>query len=135
MYITRFFYAFGISTTPVAISIFSVFGVNVGIILLFIGNYGADAIAWATVISSAVQYLLLLIFAKKMLNMKTNAAGWLLKDGILYILMASALFAGVRMAEGLNAIVTLLIGLFAMSAVYVIGVKSLKIPLKKLLLK
>lgn len=135
MYITRFFYAFGISTTPVAISIFSVFGVNVGIILLFIGNYGADAIAWATVISSAVQYLLLLIFAKKMLNMKPNAAGWLLKDGILYILMASALFAGIRMAEGLNAIITLLIGLFAMSAVYVIGVKFLKIPLKKLLVK
>lgn len=62
MYVTRFFYAKGNSVIPVIFSFIAVFGVNIGVILMLIDQLGADAIAWGTVISSVVNFLLLVIW-------------------------------------------------------------------------
>lgn len=59
MYVTRFFYAKGNSMTPVLLSLFCVFGVNIAVILLVIDSLGADAIALATLISAAINLVLL----------------------------------------------------------------------------
>ncbi|WP_042471040.1 murein biosynthesis integral membrane protein MurJ [Bacillus ndiopicus] len=59
MYVTRFYYAKGNSMTPVIFSLITVFGVNIAVIQLMIGQYGADAIAWGTVVSAVVNFLLL----------------------------------------------------------------------------
>lgn len=46
MYVTRFYYAKGNSMTPVIFSFITVFGVNIAVIQLMIGQYAAHAIAW-----------------------------------------------------------------------------------------
>ncbi len=60
LFVTRFFYAMEKSFVPVATGMISVFGVNILIIKLFIGKYGADAVAWGTTISAMVQFLTLI---------------------------------------------------------------------------
>lgn len=59
LFVTRFFYAMEKSFVPVATGIISVFGVNILIIKLFIGKYGADAVAWGTTASAIFQFLAL----------------------------------------------------------------------------
>lgn len=59
MYVTRFYYAKGNSMTPVLLSLFCVFGVNIAVILLLIDALGADAIALGTLISAVINLLLL----------------------------------------------------------------------------
>ncbi|WP_165352644.1 murein biosynthesis integral membrane protein MurJ [Bacillus infantis] len=73
VYVTRFFYAMENSYMPVLISIFCVFGINIGITLLFIDEYGAQAIAWGTSISSIVNFILLLLLAKNVLKLRIMA--------------------------------------------------------------
>lgn len=135
MYITRFFYAYGISITPVIISVFSVFVINVALIMLFIDEYGAAAIAWATVMSSGVQFLLLLYFARKKLGMKLKRISGVFKDGILYILIFFFLVAGNSYIEVDSPLLDLVLGILLFFSAYIAGVKFLKIPVKKLLLK
>ncbi|KYG91167.1 lipid II flippase MurJ [Metasolibacillus sp. FSL K6-0083] len=62
MYVTRFYYAKGNSMTPVIFSFITVFGVNIAVIQLMIGQYAAHAIAWGTVVSAAANFLLLVIW-------------------------------------------------------------------------
>lgn len=68
-YITRFFYAFENMLLPNLFNIISVFGVNIIIILLFIDEFGAAAIAYGTVISAVFNMLLLIMFAKVKFNL------------------------------------------------------------------
>lgn len=63
-YITRFFYAKGNSLTPVIFSLISVFGINLAVIYLMLDSAGASAIAYGTVISAAVNFLMLAAYAK-----------------------------------------------------------------------
>lgn len=62
MYVTRFYYAKGNSMTPVIFSLITVFGVNIAVIMALINRIGADAIAWGTLISAVVNFLLLVMF-------------------------------------------------------------------------
>ncbi|MEK5329937.1 murein biosynthesis integral membrane protein MurJ [Lysinibacillus sp. FSL W8-0992] len=62
-YITRFYYAKGDSIAPVIFSLINVFGVNIAVIMLMVDNYGAEAIAWGTLISSITNYIMLVIYA------------------------------------------------------------------------
>ncbi|MFJ5767838.1 MULTISPECIES: murein biosynthesis integral membrane protein MurJ [unclassified Lysinibacillus] len=62
-YITRFYYAKGDSMAPVIFSLINVFGVNIAVIMLMVDNYGAEAIAWGTLISSITNYIMLVIYA------------------------------------------------------------------------
>ena len=63
-YITRFYYAKANSLVPVIFSLISVFGINIAVIYLMIDSYGASAIAYGTVISAAVNFVMLAIYAR-----------------------------------------------------------------------
>lgn len=62
MYVTRFYYAKGNSMTPVIFSLITVFGVNIAVIYAFIDDLGADAIAWGTIVSAIVNFILLVLY-------------------------------------------------------------------------
>ncbi|WP_432702130.1 murein biosynthesis integral membrane protein MurJ [Lysinibacillus sphaericus] len=62
-YITRFYYAKGDSMAPVIFSLINVFGVNIAVIMLMVENYGAEAIAWGTLISSITNFMMLIFYA------------------------------------------------------------------------
>ncbi|GLC87851.1 murein biosynthesis integral membrane protein MurJ [Lysinibacillus piscis] len=62
-YITRFYYAKGDSMAPVIFSLINVFGVNIAVIMLFMNQYGAEAIAWGTMVSSVTNFIMLVIYA------------------------------------------------------------------------
>lgn len=63
-YVTRFYYAKGNSILPVIFSLISVLGINLAIIYWLIDSMGATAIAYGTVISSAINLLMLVIYAR-----------------------------------------------------------------------
>ncbi|AMQ07604.1 murein biosynthesis protein MurJ [Sporosarcina psychrophila] len=63
-YITRFYYAKANSMVPVIFSLISVFAINLGVIYLMIDSHGASAIAYGTVISAAVNFVMLAIYAR-----------------------------------------------------------------------
>ena len=63
-YITRFYYAKANSLVPVIFSLISVFGINIAVIYMMIDSYGASAIAYGTVISAAVNFVMLAIYAR-----------------------------------------------------------------------
>ena len=63
-YVTRFYYAKGNSITPIIFSLISVFGINIGIIYAFVDQIGAQAIAYGTVVSAIVNFVLLAGYAR-----------------------------------------------------------------------
>lgn len=63
-YMTRFYYAKGNSITPIIFSLISVFGINLSIIYAYADQIGAQAIAYGTVVSAAVNFLLLAAYAR-----------------------------------------------------------------------
>ncbi|KAA0967096.1 oligosaccharide flippase family protein [Sporosarcina sp. ANT_H38] len=63
-YITRFYYAKANSIVPVIFSLISVFGINIAVIYMMIDSHGASAIAYGTVISAAVNFVMLAIYAR-----------------------------------------------------------------------
>lgn len=63
-YVTRFYYAKGNSVTPVIFSLINVFGINLLVIYVLIDSLGPSAIAYGTVISAAVNFVMLAIYAK-----------------------------------------------------------------------
>lgn len=63
-YITRFYYAKGNSLAPVVFSLISVFGINIAVIYAMMDEFGASAIAYGTVISAAVNFAMLAIYAR-----------------------------------------------------------------------
>ncbi|MFF5993821.1 lipid II flippase MurJ [Lysinibacillus sp. KU-BSD001] len=71
MYITRFYYAKGDSMAPVVLSIVNVFIINIGAMYFFADNgFGADAIAWGTLISSITNTLMLIAYASFKYDLK-----------------------------------------------------------------
>ncbi|WP_090867306.1 murein biosynthesis integral membrane protein MurJ [Oceanobacillus limi] len=68
-YITRFFYALESTLLPNIINIVSVFGVNIFVINLFIDRFGVSAIALGTVLSTIINMLFLILFARIKLNL------------------------------------------------------------------
>lgn len=63
-YITRFYYAKGNSIVPVIFSVISVLGINIAVIYLMMGSFGASSIAYGTVISAGANFLMLVIYAR-----------------------------------------------------------------------
>lgn len=62
-YITRFYYAKGDSMAPVIFSLINVFGVNIATIMLLIDSLGVEAIAWGTLVSSVLNFFMLIVYA------------------------------------------------------------------------
>jgi putative peptidoglycan lipid II flippase len=76
VYVTRFFYAKEKAMLPVVSGIIAVFVVNIGIVLLFIDQAGASAVAWGTTIAAYFQLLLLMAVSRKVLDLELkNYAG------------------------------------------------------------
>lgn len=71
-YITRFYYAKGDSIVPVVFSLINVFVVNIAIIMLCVDAYGALAIAWGTLISSIMNFLMLVVYAHYKYDLKLS---------------------------------------------------------------
>ncbi|MDT8858812.1 murein biosynthesis integral membrane protein MurJ [Alkalihalobacillus sp. MEB130] len=69
LYVTRFFYAKERSVLPVTLGVISVFGINVGLNFLLIGQYGASGLATATSISAICNFVMLLVAAKFVLKL------------------------------------------------------------------
>ncbi|MER2156117.1 MAG: lipid II flippase MurJ [Solibacillus sp.] len=63
-YITRFYYAKGNSIVPVIFSVVSALGINIAVIYLMMGSFGASSIAYGTAISAAANFLMLVIYAR-----------------------------------------------------------------------
>lgn len=61
-FITRFYYAKGNSIVPVIFSLLTVFGVNLSVIYMTIDEWGSLSIALGTIVSSAVNFVLLVLF-------------------------------------------------------------------------
>lgn len=69
-YITRFYYAKGDSMAPVIFSLINVFGVNSVVIMMYMSTLGAVAIAWGTLISSVVNFVMLIVYANFKYDLK-----------------------------------------------------------------
>lgn len=69
-YITRFYYAKGDSMAPVIFSLINVFGVNSVVIMMYMSTLGAVAIAWGTLISSIVNFVMLIVYANFKYDLK-----------------------------------------------------------------
>lgn len=63
-YVTRFYYAKENSIVPVIFSIINVFGVNLLVFYTMVDRFGASAIAYGTVLSAALNFLMLVVYAK-----------------------------------------------------------------------
>lgn len=71
-YITRFYYAKGDSLAPVIFSIFNVFIVNIAVMYWMADSTGVASIAWGTLISSIVNTLLLIVYARFKYDLKVG---------------------------------------------------------------
>lgn len=91
-YITRFFYALEHTLLPNLINVLAVFGVNILIIILLIDDLGAAAIAVGTVVSTIVNMLGLIWFARSKLNLILCSKMYLLKLGLFVGLIVSILW-------------------------------------------
>ncbi|MDM5246466.1 murein biosynthesis integral membrane protein MurJ [Lysinibacillus sp. G4S2] len=69
-YITRFYYAKGDSMAPVIFSLLNVFGVNIAVIFLMVDSTGVVSIAWGTLISSIVNFIMLVVYASIKYDLK-----------------------------------------------------------------
>lgn len=134
MFITRFFYANENSVLPVVISLLSVFGINVLLIVTLIDEYGAAAIAWGTVGSSAVQFVLLFWGGVKILGI-TGTVRWIWKDALFFALLFALLAFVKEMTTGYLPFISLIVGLTALLAGFFLFSKLLQIPLNKLFTK
>lgn len=115
MYVSRFFYAFENSIMPVVINVSCVFIVNIVIIEFFIDQYGANAIAWATVLSSLIQAVLLIIFAKIQYGLTLELIS--VKEILFIVFVLSVLwishgFINHAIVSGIVFVLTYLVGMF-----------------------
>lgn len=136
VYITRFFYAMERSILPVAISIVSVFGINILVILVFIDSHGAAAIAWGTTISAIIQFILLALTAKKMLGLNiVQHSDELFRLVLMIGVLGACLFFVSKIFTVGIAIVNIMIGLFLLFLLTVIFMKILNVQELHLLMK
>jgi putative peptidoglycan lipid II flippase len=126
VYISRFFYAEEKSYLTVLISLFCVFGVNVVVILPFIEQYGAIAIAWGTSISSIVNFILLILLAKVMLQLtiKTNLKKYIKSTGLYCSLIIAMIISKNYFRTG-SVWGDFIIGGFILVIVFIVGMKFL----------
>lgn len=79
MYVTRFFYALENTLLPTLLNVFSVFVINIAIIMMFLDELGSAAIALGTVISAVVNMLALIYLAKTKLDLVVSDWRFIIK--------------------------------------------------------
>ncbi|GGK04680.1 lipid II flippase MurJ [Lentibacillus kapialis] len=115
-YITRFFYALEKTVLPVVLNVFSIFGINILVIVIYIDEFGPAAIALGTVISAIVNMLLLMICAKWKLGLKVSNLGYIIKL-IPYTLVSGFALWAVSMIPLMYVLVSLICGTVALSLI------------------
>jgi len=138
-YVTRFYYAKGNSFVPVIFSIINVFLINISVIYLFIDSHGAMAIAWGTFISSAINYIMLAIYANRKFELtffnKWNKDFWKVFVSIVLIGIVTYLSSEFLIFEykWLTFIVGLSIFTISFAGIFLLlGIKEAKSILVKL---
>ncbi|WP_240374955.1 murein biosynthesis integral membrane protein MurJ [Bacillus piscicola] len=130
LYVTRFYYAYERSIYPVAVSLISVLGVNVGINFLLIQKFGAAGIAWGTSIGSICNFGLLLIGMRYVLKWQKNSFGKLGKDlgkMVVLLLLFSAFLFGWRYVISFGgSYIVLLMGSLAAGILLLLLMKLLR---------
>lgn len=124
-YITRFYYAFENMLMPNLLNIISVFGVNIGIILLLIDKIGAAAIAYGTVISAVFNMLLLILFAKVKFGLAI-CNGKLFMKIVLFTVIAIMVISAVALLPINSVFLSLLAGGLVTSLLIGFGLKVIK---------
>lgn len=125
LYVTRFYYAMERSIFPVVTGVIAVFGVNVLIIMLFIGNYGAYAIASATTISSYFQLISLVIGSIFMLKLKVGNIQYLLKVVLFILLLIPSMYLTKTFLAPAFSLINLLIGVVVLGIITALLLKVL----------
>lgn len=127
LYVTRFYYALERAILPVVSGVLAVFGVNILIIVLFIEQYGANAIAWATTISAFIQLVILMLFARWKLNLVIDGIRNILKQILLGVIIVIIVIALVQWVPVKSDIIKLGIGFLTIAVCVVGGSYMLKI--------
>lgn len=125
MYITRFFYALENTVLPIVLNIITVFGINILVIELFIDTLGATAIALGTVISTIVNTLLLIFFAKVRLDLMVCNWDFIVKL-IPYVVITFALLGLSAAISADYTMLSLAIGGFITAGIILGGLKVIK---------
>lgn len=124
-YVTRFFYALENTLLPNILNIISVFGINIAVVLLFIDKYGAGAIAFGTVISTIVNMVLLIVFAKTKLNLTICNWRYLVKLLCFIVIVTGVLWISAQIPMLVTFISLCIGGIFTLLLVG-IGMKFIK---------
>ncbi|MGE8080469.1 murein biosynthesis integral membrane protein MurJ [Peribacillus loiseleuriae] len=112
VYVTRFYYAMEKAFLPVLSGVIAVFGVNILIIVLFIEEFGAMAIAWGTTISAYFQFFLLILAAPSKLKLKIRLDGSLVRMGVLALFQAMIFLIISHYSNSFTSIFNATLGLF-----------------------
>lgn len=119
MYVTRFFYAMENTVLPIVLNVISVFGVNIIVISLFLDELGGSAIALGTVVGTAINMILLLIFAKVKLGLVVSSWTYMLKL-VIFVVLATGFVWGTSFVAIDSILVSLIIG-GAMTLLLILG--------------
>jgi len=133
-YITRFYYAKGDSMAPVIFSLINVFVINIAVIKLLVDKYGAEAIAWGTLVSSVTNFIMLIIYAAYKYDLKMGIFSKELqffRSVPPMIIITIVLYFSSKFLVFNNIWLTFIVGLVIFSAVVVgsyllFGVKEVK---------
>jgi putative peptidoglycan lipid II flippase len=121
-YITRFYYALEHTLLPNVINVLSVFGVNILVIVLWIEDYGATAIALGTVVSTIFNMLLLIVFAK--VKLKLTITNWkIFIKLVFYIVLSIGFIWAISVITIPSVFLTLVVGGLVMLALIGGGLK------------
>ncbi|MFZ4451102.1 murein biosynthesis integral membrane protein MurJ [Salibacterium aidingense] len=130
LYVTRFFYAYEHSIYPVAVSLLSVLGINVGITLLLIEPFGAEGVAWGTSVASICNFGLLLFGTQYVLKLhKVSDVKWrenLGKLAALLALMGGSLYGVKQLLSAGGPYITLILGGIAAAVLLLLFMRLLR---------
>ncbi len=124
-YVTRFFYAMERTILPVILNAVSVFIVNVLIIVYFIDSMGAMAIALGMVVSTKMNMILLIVFAKVRLHLVASSWNYIGKLVLFVIVSAVLLWAASTIVFSFT-LFALLLGSMVTTVVIAVGLKVVK---------
>lgn len=133
-YITRFYFAKGDSMAPVVFSLLNVFAVNIAVIFLLVDSTGVVSIAWGTLISSIVNFIMLIVYASFKYDLKMGIFSKELqffRSVPPMIIITIAMFLSSKYLVFDYRWLTFIVGLVIFSAVFVgsyllFGVKEVK---------
>ena len=133
-YITRFYYAKADSMSPVVFSLINVFVINILVMYLMADSTGVNAIAWGTLISSIVNIIMLIVYARFKYDLKLSSKKKrtdIFKTAVSFILIAIVMYFSSAYLEFENKWLTFAVGLIifiliTLGSYLLFGIKEVK---------